>query len=110
MAGAVAGAEHLTWSNPDSFMPQQFKNAANPEIHFKTTGPEIWVPTGGRIGVLVSGVGTGGTISGIARYIDPSRFWQALPHRTPFRRRFRRIRFTQENLNFRKNRFRSPIL
>ncbi len=72
MAGAVAGAEHLTWSNPDSFMPQQFKNAANPEIHFKTTGPERRVPTGGRIGGLVSGVGTGGTISGIARYIDPS--------------------------------------
>lgn len=69
MAGAIAEAERLTKSNPDSFMPQQFNNAANPEIHFKTTGPEIWVQTGGKIDVLVSGVGTGGTISGISRYI-----------------------------------------
>jgi cysteine synthase A len=69
MVGAIAEAERLTKFNPDSFMPQQFNNAANPEIHFKTTGPEIWVQTGGKIDVLVSGVGTGGTISGISRYI-----------------------------------------
>jgi cysteine synthase A len=69
MAGSIAEAERLTQSNPNSFMPQQFKNPANPEIHFKTTGPEIWEQTGGKIEVLVSGVGTGGTISGVSRYI-----------------------------------------
>jgi cysteine synthase A len=69
MPGAVAEAERLTMSNPNSFMPNQFKNPANPEIHFQTTGPEIWEQTGGKIDALVSGVGTGGTISGISRYI-----------------------------------------
>jgi cysteine synthase A len=57
MAGAVAEAERLTQSNPNSFMPQQFQNPANPEIHFKTTGPEIWEQTGGKIDVLVSNPG-----------------------------------------------------
>jgi cysteine synthase len=69
MAGAIEEAERLLQSNPKSFMPNQFKNPANPEIHFKTTGPEIWEQTGGKIDVLVSGVGTGGTISGISRFI-----------------------------------------
>ena len=69
MTGAIAEAERLTQSNPNSFMPQQFKNPANPEVHFKTTGPEIWEQTGGKIDVLVSGVGTGGTISGVSRFI-----------------------------------------
>ena len=69
MPGAVQEAERILQSNPKSFMPQQFKNPANPEIHFRTTGPEIWEQTGGRIDVLVAGVGTGGTISGISRFI-----------------------------------------
>lgn len=69
MKGAIAEAERIASSDPRYFMPQQFKNPANPEIHFKTTGPEIWEQTGGKTDVLVAGVGTGGTITGISRYI-----------------------------------------
>jgi len=69
MRGAVEEAERIAASDPKYFMPQQFKNPANPEIHFKTTGPEIWEQTGGEIDVLVSGVGTGGTITGVSQYI-----------------------------------------
>jgi cysteine synthase A len=69
MKGAVEEAEHIARSDSKYFMPQQFKNPANPEIHFKTTGPEIWEQTEGGIDVLVSGVGTGGTITGVSRYI-----------------------------------------
>jgi len=69
MKGAIEEAERIAASNPKYFMPQQFKNPANPEIHFKTTGPEIWEQTSGAIDVLVSGVGTGGTITGVSRYI-----------------------------------------
>jgi len=69
MRGAVEEAERIAASDPKFFMPQQFKNPANPEIHFKTTGPEIWEQTGGAIDVLVSGVGTGGTITGVSRFI-----------------------------------------
>jgi len=69
MKGAIEEAERIAASNPNYFIPQQFKNPANPEIHFKTTGPEIWEQTGGGIDVLVCGVGTGGTLSGISRYI-----------------------------------------
>jgi len=69
MPGAIAEAEKIAGENPDYYMPHQFKNPANPEIHFKTTGPEIWNDTDGSVDVLVSGVGTGGTITGITRYI-----------------------------------------
>ncbi len=70
MPGAIAKAKEIADSEPKKyFMPGQFDNPANPEIHFKTTGPEIWDDTDGQIDVLVSGVGTGGTITGISRYI-----------------------------------------
>jgi cysteine synthase A len=73
MKGAIEEAGRIAASHPNTFMPQQFKNPANPEIHFKTTGPEIWEQTEGGIDVLVSGVGTGGTISGVSRYIKSER-------------------------------------
>ena len=70
MKGAISRAEEIANSDPEHyFMPQQFKNPANPAIHERTTGPEIWQDTDGAVDVLVSGVGTGGTITGIARYI-----------------------------------------
>jgi cysteine synthase A len=74
MRGAIAKAEDIAASDPGRYvLLQQFQNPANPEIHFKTTGPEIWEDSGGAIDVLVSGVGTGGTISGVSRYIKQVR-------------------------------------
>jgi cysteine synthase len=70
MAGSISKAEEIVAADPQHYlMLQQFKNPANPEIHFRTTGPEIWEDADGAIDVLVSGIGTGGTISGVSRYI-----------------------------------------
>jgi cysteine synthase A len=71
MPGAIKKAEQLVTENPNYFMPQQFKNPANPEIHRLTTAEEIWRDTDGKVDILVSGVGTGGTITGIAEVIKP---------------------------------------
>lgn len=74
MPGAIRKAEEIVNSQPGAFfMPQQFKNPANPAIHEKTTGPEIWDDTDGQVDAVVAGVGTGGTITGIARYIKKTR-------------------------------------
>ena len=74
MQGSIEKAEELVASDPDRFvLLQQFQNPANPDIHFKTTGPEIWEDSEGAVDVLVSGVGTGGTITGVSRYIKTVR-------------------------------------
>jgi cysteine synthase A len=73
MSGAVKRAEQLVAQNPNYFMPQQFNNLANPEIHRLTTAEEIWRDTGGEVDILVSGVGTGGTITGVAEVIKKRR-------------------------------------